>query len=153
MQVIKGNPQYTDICLSIARELPQYFTAQGITAMSQDILIHRLYVAIDSSEVVGFATLLAKNSQVAEISWMAVRPAQQRHGVGTLLMDQIISDLKAEGVKLLEVKTLASTVDYAPYELTRRFYESRGFVLLETIDPFPEWEPGNPCAIYIKGIA
>lgn len=64
----------------------------------------------------------------------------------------IVYDLKAEGIRFLEVKTLASDIDYAPYELTRRFYESRCFVHLETIDPFPEWEPGNPCAIYIKKV-
>jgi GNAT superfamily N-acetyltransferase len=150
MQVLKGSVQHIDICLSIAEELPQYFNTQGIAAMSGDMQKHRLYIAIDSSGVAGFATLQAKNSQVAEISWMAVTPDRQRHGVGTLLIEQIILDLRDEGVKLLEVKTLASAVDYAPYQLTRRFYEARGFVLLETIDPFPGWEPGNPCAIYVK---
>ena len=53
------------------------------------------------------------------------------------------------GIALIEVKTLAATADYAPYEKTRRFYEL-GLFLIETIDPFPGWEPGNPCAIYVK---
>jgi hypothetical protein len=58
--------------------------------------------------------------------------------------------LRANGVMLLEVKTLAPTVVYTPYERTRRFYEHAGFILLEVVDPYPGWEPGNPCAIYVK---
>jgi len=118
--------------------------------MSRDLQEHRLYLAADTSEIIGFAAVQPKNSQVAEISWMAVKPKYQHQGIGTQLINQVVDDLKAEGVRLLEVKTLASTVDYAPYALTRRFYESRGFVHLETIDPFPGWEPGNPCAIFVK---
>jgi len=150
MQVIKGNKQQIDNCLSIARELPQYFMEQGIAAMSRDLHDHRLYIAEDSDQVLGFAAVQSKSNQVAEISWMAVKPAYQHRGVGTLLINRIVEDLQTEGVRLLEVKTLAPTVDYFPYALTRRFYESRGFVHLETIDPYPEWEPGNPCAIYVK---
>jgi len=47
-------------------------------------------------------------------------------------------------------KTLAPDVEYAPYEATRRFYEKKGFIHLETIDPYPGWDPGNPCAIYVR---
>jgi GNAT superfamily N-acetyltransferase len=150
MQVIQGNQQHIDSCLAIARELPAYFTTQGIAAMSQDLQEHRLYLAVDAGRVIGFATLQVKSRQVAEISWMAVAPDCQHQGVGTLLINRIVDDLKAEAIRLLEVKTLAADVDYAPYALTRRFYEGRGFVNLETIDPYPAWEPGNPCAIYIK---
>jgi len=150
MQIIKGSKQHIEACLSIARELPHYFTAQGIAAMNRDLQEHRLYVAVDSDKVIGFIAIEPKSSQVSEISWMAVKREHQHQGVGSLLIDHIIDDLKAEGSRLLEVKTLASDVDYAPYELTRRFYEGRGFMHLETISPFPEWEPGNPCAIYVK---
>jgi GNAT superfamily N-acetyltransferase len=152
MQITKGNQSHLDSCLFIARQLPHYFMEQGIATMRLDLQAHRLYVAVDSNHVIGFTTIELKNSQVAEISWMAVTPERQHQGVGTLLIDQLVAGLKAEGVRLLEVKTLASTVDYAPYSLTRRFYESRGFIHLETIDPYPEWEPGNPCAIYVKVI-
>jgi hypothetical protein len=57
---------------------------------------------------------------------------------------------RKEGARLLEVKTLDASAQSAEYEVTRRFYENRGFELLESIDPFPGWEPGNPCAIYVK---
>ena len=150
MQVLRGSKQQIDSCLSIARELPDYFTEQGIAAMSRDLQEHWLYVAVDSNHVIGFVAIQPESSQVAEISWMAVKPEHQHQGVCSLLINHIVYDLKTDGIMFLEVKTLASDVDYAPYELTRRFYENRGFVHLETIDPFPEWEHGNHCAIYIK---
>ncbi len=156
MKIIKGNQTHIDSCLSIARELPEYFMEQAMPVMANDLRGHQLYVAQDGNgpagAVIGFATVQAKTSLVAEISWMAVKPEYQHGGVGTQLMNQIVSDLKAAGVRLLEVKTLAPTVEYAPYAHTRRFYERRGFIHLETIDPYPEWEPGNPCAIYVKVI-
>lgn len=149
IRVIKGSKQHVDCCLAIARELPQYFTEQGIAAINRDLHAHRLYAALDADQVIGFVTIQSKSSQVAEISWMAARPERQHQGIGTLLIRHIVADLKAEGTRLLEVKTVAPDVDYAPYEKTRRFYESVGFVHLETIDPYPGWEPGNPCAIYV----
>lgn len=48
------------------------------------------------------------------------------------------------------VKTLAPTVDYPPYDATRAFYASQGFHLVDIIDPYPAWNPGNPCAIYLN---
>ena len=150
MQVRKGSKEHIEACLSIAKELSQYFPEKAIAAMSQDLQEHRLYIAVDSDEVIGFVAIQLKSSQVAEISWMAVKAKRQHQGVGSQLIDHIADDLKGQEIRLLQVKTLASNVDYAPYELTRQFYEKRGFVHLETIDPFPEWEPGNPGAIYVK---
>jgi ribosomal protein S18 acetylase RimI-like enzyme len=150
MHIIYGTQRHIEDCLSIGRELPGYFPEAGIAAMARDLREHRLYIAMDADQAAGFASIQIKTIQVAEISWMAVRPERRRQGVGTHLINQIVVDLTAEGLQLLEVKTLADTVDYPPYEQTRRFYEARGFVHLETIDPYPAWEPGNPCAIYVK---
>ncbi len=79
--------------------------------MSRDLREHRLYVAMDADQVMRFATVQLKSKLVAEISWMAVKPERQHHGVGPLLIDH-----------------------------------------LETVDPYPQWEPGNPCAIYVKAL-
>ncbi len=150
MEIIRGNEKHLAACLSIAREMPQYFNERGIAMMAEDLKKHRLYVAVDLDEVLGFLTILNKNEQVAEISWMAVKPEHQRQGIGTALIDHVVSELRSKGIKLLVVKTLSEDLDYPPYEITRRFYKKMGFINLETIDPYPEWEPGNPCAIYVK---
>jgi len=150
MKILKGDEKHIAACLSIAKEMPQYFNERGIAMMTEDLKKHRLYVAVDFDEVLGFLTILHKNKQVAEISWMAVKPGHQRRRIGSALIDHVIKELRSEGIKLLVVKTLSEDVNYPPYEITRRFYKKKGFIHLETIDPYPEWEPGNPCAIYVK---
>ena len=42
--------------------------------------------------------------------------------------------------------------DRGPYEATRAFWERNGFVHVDTIDPLPGWEPGNPAAIYVAAL-
>ncbi len=136
--------------MAIAQELTDYFNASGLAQMRQDLQIHPLYVATERAQVLGFATVQQKSRAVAEITWLAVTRACQHRGIGSQLIDTLAGDLRAQGVQLLEVKTLAAKADYAPYEPTRRFYEKNDFVHLETIDPYPGWENGNPCAIYVK---
>jgi len=33
------------------------------------------------------------------------------------------------------------------------FWERAGFVQMDTIDPLPGWQPGNPAAIYVAALA
>ena len=142
--------KYIDECLAIGRELKEYFTEEAIIQLSNDLLRHSLYVVKNFNDVVGFATTHKRSSDVAEISFMAVKQEHQRQGIGSALVDCATNDLKSEGVKLVEIKTLSEDVDYFPYEKTRRFWKKKGFIHLDTIDPFPGWEPGSPCAIYVK---
>ena len=143
-----------DACIAIAKALPDFFTAQGVSDMSRDLQKHLSYVTMSANETVGFAAINKKNKHVAEISWMAVKPERQRRGIGSALVGHLAKELSSQGVKLLEVKTLATHADLAAFERTygktRRFYEKTGFIHLDTIDPYPAWEPGNPCAIYVK---
>ena len=151
MEIARGNETHIEACLSIARKLAgKYFTENGIATMSEDLRKHLLYVAVDWDEVVGFVTVHRKSDRVAEISWMAVKPERQCRGIGSALIDYIASDLRSQGFKLLYVKTLSEDVKYPPYEITRLFYRKVGFIHLETIDPYPGWDPGNPCAIYVR---
>ena len=61
-----------------------------------------------------------------------------------MLLDHLLGDLAAEGVSLVEAKTLDRSAGYRPYEAARAFWERRGFVQVDMIDPLPGWEPGNP---------
>ena len=153
MNILRGGKNHIGACLSIAKSLTYYFTDEAITKMAQELPKQLLFVAIDADDFVGFAGILRKSDKVAEISWIAVKANHQHQGIGSALIDHIVQDLSSQGTSLLEVKTLAENVDHAPYEITRRFYEKMGFVHLETIDPFPDWELGNPCAIYVRMLA
>lgn len=74
---------------------------------------------------------------------MAVAPGRRGRGIGTVLLDRVLDDLAATGIRLVEVKTLDRSAGYPPYEATHGFWERRGFVQVDTIDPLPGWEPGN----------
>jgi N-acetylglutamate synthase-like GNAT family acetyltransferase len=118
--------------------------------MSKDMQNHLLYIAEDLAEVIGFAIIQHKNKYLAEILWMAVKKSKWNQGIGSALIEHISNDLKSQGVRLLQVKTLSEDAKYSPYESTRQFYEKMGFIHIETIDPYPGWAPDNPCAIYVK---
>ena len=60
--------------------------------------------------------------------------------------------LAASGISVVEAKTLDSSSGYRPYEATRAFWERNGFIHVDTIDPLPGWEPGNPAAIYVAAL-
>ena len=119
--------------------------------MPVDLREHDLYIAEENDgQVVGFLTVLRRSPDVGELSWMGVRTDLRRRGIGTALFTKAAEDLASDGAFILMVHTLSDTVDYEPYEATRAFYRSMGFVHLETIDPYPGMAPGNPIAIYVK---
>lgn len=140
------------VCADIAARNPEYFNASGLVQLGRDLDVHEIVVARRDERVVGFMTLHRKSDAVSEISWLAVDPDVQGAGVGSELVGKAVEGCRADGVRLLEVKTLAPLDDPTNYDGTRRFYERHGFALVEVVDPFPGWEPGNPCAIYVKAV-
>ncbi len=153
-----------EACLDLARALEEHFTADALAEIRAALDDQRTYVARDGDDVVGFATIdrgvpaahrrgETRDDAVAELTWIGVRPSRQGDGVGGRLLETAADELADAGVRVLSVKTLAPSVEYRPYEATRRFYEANGFVPVETIDPYPGWEPGNPCSIYVKPLA
>jgi GNAT superfamily N-acetyltransferase len=83
----------------------------------------------------------------AEIHLLAVQPDRHRRGAGRALVQALERDLVADGVRLLEVKTLGPSYPDEGYRRTRKFYAGLGFEPLEEITGL--W-PGNPCLIMVK---
>jgi ribosomal protein S18 acetylase RimI-like enzyme len=136
----------------IVSALPDYFTSDVAGKVRQDAVGNDGWVLTDSGKVAGFALVARRSPGGAEILWMAVSPARRGRGLGTALVEHLFSELAADGVKVVEVKTLDRSADYPPYQATRAFWESRGFVQVDTIDPLPGWPPGNPAAIYVAAL-
>jgi ribosomal protein S18 acetylase RimI-like enzyme len=135
--------------LAIARSLPGSFTPGGIERMRAALDEETVYGARVEGELAGFASYKALNDAAIELTWLVVSPRFQGQGVGTRLVTE---SLRAVGAscKLCEVKTLAETHPDAGYARTRAFYRRLGFISVEIIDPYPGWEPGNPCQIFVK---
>ena len=85
----------------------------------------------------------------AEVYLMAVDPLWHRRGVGSALVSAIETLLGAEGVQLLQVKTLGASHPDAGYARTRAFYQSVGFLPLEET---PNLWQGTPCLIMVKSL-
>jgi GNAT superfamily N-acetyltransferase len=140
-------------CVDIVQALPVYFTDDVPDKVRAELARNRAWAVCSGDGVVGFAIAETRSSAAVEITWAAVSPDGQRKGYGTALINHALAALASEGVTLVEVKTLDASANYPPYEATRAFWEKHGFVQVDTIDPLPGWQPGNPSAIYIAALA
>jgi GNAT superfamily N-acetyltransferase len=139
-----------EACLAVAHGVDEGFNEQGLATMADDLPGQRTLLALDDDEVVGFASVAATGERVRELAWLAVTQSRQRAGIGRRLVEALVEDCRESGVELLSVKTLAGTVESAHYDGVRQFYRDLGFRHVETIDPYPPWGEGNPCAIYVR---
>jgi GNAT superfamily N-acetyltransferase len=138
--------------VAIIRGLPEYFTDDVPAKVERDAASHEAWVVTDSGAVAGVVVAARKSSRGAEILWMAVDAARRGRGHGTRLLGHVLDELANTGISVVEVKTLDRSSGYPPYEATRAFWEANGFVYVDTIDPLPDWPPGNPAAIYVAAI-
>lgn len=145
-----GAPSDHPACLAIGAALPSYFTPSALVQMAHDLAAHEVWVREQAGMLVGFVIIERKVSPALEIVWLAVAPDRQGQGHGAALIEALAVHAKRDGIALLAVKTLAATVESPRYARTRQFYERQGFLLLDVIDPYPGWSPGNPCALYVR---
>ncbi|MQA95094.1 MAG: GNAT family N-acetyltransferase [Streptosporangiales bacterium] len=163
-------PDEAGACAEIVLSLPDYFTDDVPDKVREGFAAHEAWgltdpgagaapdpgagggAPVQEDRVVGFAIVERRSARAAEITWMAVGREWRGAGRGTRLLERVLDGLAAEGVSLVEVKTLDGSAGYAPYEATRAFWERRGFVQIDTIDPLPGWQPGNPAAICVAAL-
>lgn len=126
-------------CDAVVRGLPEWFGHEGGRAeCARAVREQRGVVAEDSGAVVGFATWARRTEAAAEITWAAVRRDRRHGGAGTAIVERIAAEIAADGYALALVMTSASTKAATngadPYEETRRFWRSRGFLPLIELD-------------------
>ena len=143
-QEVKSN-----ICNIILRELPDWFGVEAsIVDYVSKVKTMPFYAVFDEQTPVGFAAIKIHNTFTAEVCVMGVINRYQRGGLGTRLISAVEEYCCSNNFEFLTVKTLADTVQYEPYERTRRFYHKMGFVPLEI---FPlHWDEENPCLFMAK---
>ena len=140
-------------CQEVVRGLPDFFTPDVPDKVRADMAHHVWWVVAEGDEVAGFAVVDRRAPRAVELLWAAVADRRRGWGLGTRLVEQVLAELAAGSVRLVEVKTLDASAGYAPDEATRGFWEARGFVQVDSIDPYPGWQPGNPCAVYVAALA
>lgn len=149
MEVRPAGDSDVDACVGVLAALADHFTPDTHDDLRSRWGSSRTWVAVDGDEVVGFVSLEQRYPNGAEIPYAGVLPDRQRRGTGRLLVRRALDEA---GVPVIEVKTLDASAGYEPYVATRAFWEAMGFVQVDSIDPLPGWQPGNPSAIYVCAV-
>lgn len=138
-------------CEAVLRSVPQWFGIEDALVMyADDTLRLPTFAVQEQGQIVAFATLLQHFPQAWEIHCMAVRADRRNTGIGRGLVEHCKTWLRGQGVRLLQVKTVAATSPSKPYAETRRFYERMGFAPLEV---FPLlWAPHNPALLMVMSL-
>jgi ribosomal protein S18 acetylase RimI-like enzyme len=144
--------QDADGCVAVLAQLPEFFTPGTHVEVRDAVGRGEAWVGVEGVVVAGFVVTRRRFPGTAEITYAAVLPARHRTGLGTALVTRALDALAAEGVVVVEVKTLDATAGYEPYQATRRFWQHLGFVQVDRIDPLPGWEPGNPAALLVLAL-
>jgi len=134
----------------LLRALPDWFgIEQALRRYVDDARTKPTYLAVDSgtSEAIGALLVTRHFPESAEMHVLAVDPEQHRRGIGTALARRFEEDMRADGVRLLEVKTLGPSFPDESYAKTLAFYRAIGYLPLEELQGF--WDE-EPCLILVK---
>lgn len=152
-QVRAGSADDASACAGIVAGLPDFFSADVIHKVHRDLAIHSSWMVSEGASVAGFVVVESRGSAAAEILWAATSATRRGRGIGTMLIEHVLDELRRAGTRVVEVKTLAPAAGYSPYMATYAFWTAHGFVHVDTIDPLPGWEPGNPAAVLVAALA
>jgi GNAT superfamily N-acetyltransferase len=102
---------------------------------------------IPSEDVLGVLLVDQRYPTSAEVHLLAVRRKHHRAGIGRTLMRRVEDDLRAQGVRLLSVKTFGPSASDPDFDRTRAFYTACGF---HPVEEFPDLWADNPCMLMVK---
>lgn len=100
------------------------------------------YVAIQYSEIIGFAQTIQEDADTTVLDRIIVFPEHARKGIGTQLLKQVATDEKRKGTKTI----IANAGKHETH--ARRFYEKNGFKLSEETTIQAPWGKKLELAIY-----
>jgi GNAT superfamily N-acetyltransferase len=136
-------------CEPVLRSIPEWFGIESATrAYISACGTLPTWIAEDGrGGVAGFLTIRRHFDHAAEIHCIAVHRSHHGTGVGTALLHHVEAELRAGGVRWLQVKTMGPSRPNPEYARTLRFYLSRGFQPLEEFSGM--WD-GIPALQLIK---
>jgi ribosomal protein S18 acetylase RimI-like enzyme len=140
--ILKDTPEFEPEEVVIAVELIDYYLSDGLSSG------YHVYVAQRQSEIVGYIcygpTPLTRGTW--DIYWIAVKSDKKGQGIGKALMEFAEEKITAEFGRLSIVETSSKP----SYELTRQFYQARGYDVICRITDF--YSIGDDKIIFQKRI-
>jgi len=137
-------------CEAILRSLPLWFGIEDALQMyvADTTTLPSFALEEPDGELSAFLSLTPHFPHAWELHCMAVRASRRQRGLGTAILAQAEAWLLAQGVRYLQVKTVADTSPSVEYAQTRAFYQARGF---EPLEVFPTlWDAHNPALQLVK---
>jgi GNAT superfamily N-acetyltransferase len=140
------------LCDRVLRSLPEWFgIEQAIVDYVTAVESMPTFVASHNGQEIGFLSIKQHFPDCAEAYVLGILPAHHRQGAGRAMFAVAEQWMRGQGVRFLQVKTLAPTAKSDYYDRTREFYETIGFTPLEV---FPTlWSERNTCMLMIKSLA
>jgi GNAT superfamily N-acetyltransferase len=140
--------QDPDAVRQILATIPEWFgIPEANASYVEDAARLPSYLAVDGEDVVGVALLNEHFPSSRELHLIAVRRDRHRQGAGRALLAAVEDDLRARGVRILEVHTVGPSREDAGYARTREFYLASGFVPMNELQRI-DWD--GPTLILVK---
>ena len=131
------------------RDLPDWFGIEdSIIQYADHSKEYDTFIISMDDEDLGFLTIKETSSHAIDLYCLGIFRKYRNKGLGTILVDEVV-DLYKNNFSLAHVKTLDYGIDKF-YDQTIRFYESLGFMKLETIKEI--WGEDNLCQIMVKSL-
>lgn len=141
--------RYQKPCEDLIAALPDWFgIPESNAAYARDLARLPSWLALRADRLLGAVTLGSHFPGSFEIHFLAVHPAQHRHGIGRALVEHLEARARDAGGRWLHVKTLAPSHPDPYYARTRAFYQALGFEPL--FESSALWNPDNPALILVK---
>ena len=127
IQILPLEEEHYSGILTVAEGLPEWFDEHARSkSIPIDIRHQEGFVAVSGQRVVGFVTHYVAEGRL-HIGWLGVDREFHRQGIGSRLVAAAEMRAQDMGIDELATYTLGESVEYEPYELTRRFYWKCGF--------------------------
>lgn len=139
-------------CEAVLRSLPDWFgIEESLRMYARDSGQLPSFAIEKESRVVAFVSLREHFPESWEVHCIAVSATERNRGLGSDLLAHSERWLRDQGVRFLQIKTIAATKEDKYYAQTRQFYTRRGYMPVEV---FPTlWSPGNPALQLIKPLS
>ena len=145
-EIVRSTERFSDDEVAVAVELFDE-SVDGLAYSSHE---NAPYVFLGAftpdDELVGYACYGATpgTDRVFDLYWIAVDPGAQGSGGGTTLLSEVERRLRDVNARMLVVETSSRS----GYEVTRRFYERRGYHEAARVRDF--YAPSDDRVIYLK---
>jgi GNAT superfamily N-acetyltransferase len=142
-----GIDRFTHEYVEAAAKFPNYVAVAAPESPAPEIEVDG--GKIPSEDVLGVLLVDQRYPTSAEVHLLAVRRKHHRGGIGRTLMRRVEDDLRAQGVRLLSVKTFGPSASDPDFDRTRAFYTACGF---HPVEEFPDLWADNPCMLMVKAL-